>query len=104
MAEKSKAPELQSEAAEANWWPEQEDKIASSFEKAAAEGTLGHSTLARRSGAIPPTTIRLDRSDIERAREQAQRRGLKYQTYLKMLIHEALQQEALQHEEKHRAG
>ena len=99
MVEKSKVPEFQSEEAEAQWWPEQEDKLADSFEKAAAAGPLGRGTLARRSGAIPPTTIRLDPSDIERAREQAQRKGLKYQTYIKMLIHEALQQE-----EKRRAG
>jgi predicted DNA binding CopG/RHH family protein len=39
---------------------------------------------------IPTTTIRLDPEDISLARVQAEKRGLKYQTYLKMLIHEAL--------------
>lgn len=51
-------------------------------------------TLRRRScnpqGKTPTTTIRLDPTDIERAKLQAQERGLKYQTYLKMLIHESL--------------
>lgn len=42
-------------------------------------------------GITPTTSIRLDPKDIALAREQAERRGLKYQTYLKMLIHEALQ-------------
>ena len=32
--------------------------------------------------------------DIELARKLAEKRGLKYQTYLKMLIHEALTSEA----------
>jgi predicted DNA binding CopG/RHH family protein len=41
-------------------------------------------------GGIPPTTIRLDPDDIARARKQAEQRGLKYQTYIKMLLHDAL--------------
>ena len=93
MAENLNVPEFDNEDQEAAWWPQQEDKLADSFERAAKDGTLGHGSLARRSGAIAPTTIRLDRNDIERAREQAGRKGLKYQTYLKMLIHEALQRE-----------
>jgi predicted DNA binding CopG/RHH family protein len=32
----------------------------------------------------------LDPEDILRAREQAERKGLRYQTYLKMLLREAL--------------
>lgn len=84
-------PTFPSEGEEAQWWPKQEDKIADAFEKAAAEGTLRRGTLASRVSAIPPTTIRLDPVDIARARKQAQQRGLKYQTYVKMLLHEALQ-------------
>jgi len=38
----------------------------------------------------PTTTIRLDPDDIAKARVQAAERGLRYQTYLKMIIHEAL--------------
>ena len=41
----------------------------------------------------PATTIRLAPEDISRARALAARRGLRYQTYLKMLIHEALERE-----------
>ena len=89
MAEKSNVP--LNEKDEARWWPQQEDKIVSKLEKAAQAGTLVRGVLPRRSAAIPPTTIRLARTDIERARQQAEQRGLKYQTYLKRLIHEALQ-------------
>jgi len=35
-------------------------------------------------------TIRLDNSEIGLAKEQAKRKGLPYQTYIKMLLHEAL--------------
>jgi predicted DNA binding CopG/RHH family protein len=35
-------------------------------------------------------TIRLSNSEIALARQQAEAKGLKYQTYIKMLLHEAL--------------
>lgn len=79
------------ETEEAQWWESHQDDLADEFEKAAEAGTLGRGTAARK-GSTPTTTIRLDPDDIAKARVQAEGRGLKYQTYLKMLIHEALQQ------------
>lgn len=38
-------------------------------------------------------TIRLSNAEIARARQQAEAKGLKYQTYIKMLLHEALGRE-----------
>ena len=35
-------------------------------------------------------TIRLGNNEIARAKLQAQAKGLRYQTYIKMLLHEAL--------------
>jgi predicted DNA binding CopG/RHH family protein len=35
-------------------------------------------------------TIRLNNSEIALAKRQAEAKGLKYQTYIKMLLHEAL--------------
>jgi predicted DNA binding CopG/RHH family protein len=35
-------------------------------------------------------TIRMNNSEIELAKRQAEAKGLKYQTYIKMLLHEAL--------------
>lgn len=87
--EKRVVPKFESEAEEAKWWFDNQDELLKDFERAAAEGQLGHGTVARRMG-IPTTTIRLDPVDIEMARDQASERGLKYQTYLKMLLHEAL--------------
>ena len=47
-------------------------------------------TIAHTPAPTPTTTIRLDPDDIAKARVQAAERGLRYQTYLKMIIHEAL--------------
>jgi hypothetical protein len=96
-----KIPKFATEAEEAKWWFENDDKIFEEFKKAAKEGRLGRGG-ARRLFAekgipfpepkpTPTTTIRLDPADIAEARVQAAKRGLRYQTYLKMIIHEALE-------------
>lgn len=90
--ETPKIPKFNNEADEANWLYENKDRLATAFLQAAGEGQVRHATLKQR-GATPPTTIRLAPEDISRARALAQRRGLRYQTYLKMLIHEALERE-----------
>ena len=92
MEKEFKVPDFKTEAEEARWWAQNQVRLAKAFRNAAAEGRLNRGTLVRK-GITPTTTIRLDPSDIERAKTQAERRGLKYQTYLKMLIHEALQSE-----------
>ena len=75
------------------------DYILQEFSRAKAEGRLGHGTAARQMAEIKEaaksTTIRLDPTDISLAKAQAQKKGLKYQTYVKMLLHEALQREEL---------
>jgi predicted DNA binding CopG/RHH family protein len=88
MKEELKELSFKSEAEEAHWWEEKQDALALEFENAASAGTLGCGTTARK-GNTPTTTIRLDPVDIAKARIQAERRGIRYQTYLKMLIHEA---------------
>ena len=87
--EKRILPDFKSESEEAKWWFDNQDELDKDFAQAAAEGRLGRGTAAR-IGALPTTTIRLDPDDIALAREQASKKGLKYQTYLKMLVHEAL--------------
>ncbi|WP_263379718.1 BrnA antitoxin family protein [Granulicella paludicola] len=84
---------FKSEAEEAAWWDTHEDESMAAFEQAATEGHLGRGTTARKA-SLPTTTIRLDPADIVLARVQAEKKGLKYQTYLKMVIHEALLKEA----------
>ncbi len=95
---------FKSEEEEANWWDSQSDEaLAAEFLQAAAEGTLTRGTVLRK-GITPTTTIRLAPDDILLARNQAERRGLKYQTYLKMVIHEALRHEEEQIQTKSARG
>ena len=90
--ERLKAPKFDNEAQEADWLYEHREELAAEFLQAAQEGRVRHGTLKQR-GVTPATTIRLAPEDISRARTLAERRGLRYQTYLKMLIHEALERE-----------
>jgi hypothetical protein len=103
-----KIPAFATEAEEAKWWFENDDLIGTEFEKAAKEGRLGRGGVRRlfaekgipfpepkAPSPTPTTTIRLDPEDIAKARVQAAQRGLRYQTYLKMIIHEALRSEEL---------
>ncbi len=90
MLEKLKKKTFVNEAEEAAWWKANEDGLLEDFKKATAEGRVGIGTVAKRA-AISTTTIRLDPGDIAEARVQAAKRGLRYQTYLKMMIHEALE-------------
>jgi predicted DNA binding CopG/RHH family protein len=92
IAKKLQTPEFKSEADEARWYEKNQDVLLAEFKDAAKDGTLGRGSLARR-GLTPTTTIRLDKRDIELAKQQAEQRGLRYQTYLKMLIHQALRGE-----------
>ncbi len=87
-----KIPKFDNETDEANWAYENREELAAAFLQAAQEGRVRQGTLKQR-GATPPTTIRLAPEDISRARALAERKGLRYQTYLKMLIHEALERE-----------
>jgi hypothetical protein len=90
MIEKRVLPDFKSEAEEAAWWDSHQDEIFEDFEQAAAEGRLGHGTEARRGDLPPISPYQLDPEDISMAREQAAKRGLEYQAYLKQLLHEAL--------------
>lgn len=95
MTGKLKVPKFATEAEEAQWWYDHREELAQAFADAAARGELHRGSAARlarerAAGTTPTTTIRLDPEDISRARELAAKRGLRYQTYLKMLLHEAL--------------
>ena len=87
-------PDFQNHKEEADWWDNNQALILREFEEAAKDGSLTRGTVMKRAGLTPTTTIRLDPADIELARMQAEKRGLKYQTYLKMVIHQALAREA----------
>jgi predicted DNA binding CopG/RHH family protein len=83
---------------EAEWWMKHQDVLAERLEKAIATGKVSRGAVARQarerqSGASPTITIRLAEEDLTRARAFASEKGLRYQTYLKMLLHQALDSE-----------
>ena len=94
-----------SEAAEALWFEKNQDQLMKLFEQAGKKGTLrigGKSigiTVPKSTGGIakPPSQkvmLRIPADDLDRARRLAERKGLPYQTYMKMLLREALDREA----------
>jgi predicted DNA binding CopG/RHH family protein/uncharacterized DUF497 family protein len=100
-----KRPHFKNETQEAEWWPKNQDLIANRLEQARSSGKLGKGTVARvagerakQAGASPTITIRIAEGDLARARVLAAEKGLRYQTYLKMLLHQAL------NAEEHNAG
>jgi hypothetical protein len=90
-------PDFNRARKEARWWFDHREETALWLARAAGEGRT--SSLAgilekrRQGGHAPPVSIRIDPADLSRARAQAERRGLRYQTYLKMVLHEALERE-----------
>jgi len=93
MTKTAKIPEFKTEEEEAEWWDSHPEETLALFKQAAKDGTLGVGTLARRSQTVA-TSIRLDATDIELAKLQAQKLGLRYQTYLKTIIHQHLRKAA----------
>jgi predicted DNA binding CopG/RHH family protein len=98
MAKKQQS--FKTEAQEAEWWAKNQTLIADRLEQAKAAGKLGKGTVAQvarerasRGGESPTITIRLPEDDLARARTFAAEKGLRYQTYLKILLHQALNSE-----------
>jgi predicted DNA binding CopG/RHH family protein len=89
MLEEMKQMEFANEAEEAAWWEANEDALADEFEKAGAEGRLGHGTAMKRA-ALSRITISLDPEDFAKVRVQADKRGLPYDAYLQTIVHGVL--------------
>ena len=100
MAKKqSEITKFKNESEEADWWSSAAGKAWVKQRSAAAksQGTKlrGSSLLAgmNRKSTVQ-IAIRLQESDLAQARKLAERKGLGYQTLLKMLVHEGLAREA----------
>jgi predicted DNA binding CopG/RHH family protein len=90
-------PKFKTEAEEAAWWYNNRDQHAEDFAKAVDRGEAKRVTkelLLERIEASKPVHIRFASADLKLARELAAKKGLPYQTYIKSLLHEALQREA----------
>jgi predicted DNA binding CopG/RHH family protein len=97
---KQRVPAFATEAEEADWWYKNRKKLDRRLMEAARSGklpVLDRKTLLQRiegSKASKVVSIRLAKSDLELARSQASRRGLPYQTYIKSVLHQALEARA----------
>ena len=81
------------EEEEASWWDAHPEVLAERFQTASQQGKLRRLSQTGLPGASETVTIRIAPEELTRARKLAAKRGLRYQTYLKMLLHEALERE-----------
>jgi hypothetical protein len=93
MSAKVRIPKFKSEKQEAEWWDAHPEVITRLFLQAKREGRLRRLPPAR--GTTKSVTIRLAVHDVEKAQELAEKRGLPYQTFIKTLLHQALEKERI---------
>jgi len=98
MASTLVVPKFANETEEAEWWYENRHLVEQEFLAAAAEDRLGRGTLKRRAEEAQArlqaeATIQLDAEDAQKARIAAEKRGMALQSFVKMLLHEALSKE-----------
>jgi predicted DNA binding CopG/RHH family protein len=95
----SRMPNFKSESEEADWWASRAGRayLKQKFAEAQLSGNnaRGSSLVAKmnRTSSVQ-IAIRLPQADLAQARKLAERKGLGYQTLLKMLVHEGLAREA----------
>jgi predicted DNA binding CopG/RHH family protein len=95
-AERPKVPKFENEADEARWWDEHKKMVEENLLRAMRDGTALRGTaqrLVREARESKNITIRLPVADIKRARKLSAKKGLGYQTLIKMLLHESLERE-----------
>lgn len=87
-------PKFASEQDEAKWWATSEGRSFVSEQSARkSEKATGGSKLVTKLGSAGTVQIalRLSSPDLAKARQIAERKGIGYQTLLKMIVHEGLQ-------------
>ena len=80
-------PKFRTESEEAEWWDNHPEAAVEIMKRALK------SRKARRAVTLKTVTMRLPVPDIKTARDLAHEKGLPYQTYIKLLLHEALKKE-----------
>ncbi|MFY9558997.1 MAG: CopG family antitoxin [Terriglobales bacterium] len=88
-------PRFSSEAEEAAWWDTHRSEIEAEIRRRMKQKkplTLHH--LLRGAKPSQPVNMRIVKEDLETARRLAARKGLGYQTYIKMVLREALAERA----------
>lgn len=95
---KKQIPMFQNDEEEARWFADHDDELDQYFEVFPPNPV----PLAERLGLPPrkklPTkaiSIRISEDDLAKAQAIAEKKGIGYQTYLKMILHETLEREAI---------
>lgn len=94
---KVKVPRFATEAEEAKWWDDHMDVVEANLVEAIKMGTAqrgGPRRVIRERRQSKNITIRVAIADIERARALAEKKGIGYQTLMKMLLKQALDRES----------
>jgi predicted DNA binding CopG/RHH family protein len=86
-------PNFTSEEEEAAWWEAHPEALTERFHKAKQQGRVSRLSETNLPGASETVTIRIPEPELSRARQFASKRGLHYQSYIKTLLHEALDAE-----------
>ena len=87
-------PKFTSEAEDAKWHQRNRRALGSAMERRIVEGSTLTLQEATTRAKTRPVTLRLAATDIDTARVLATQKGVGCQTYVKMLLHEALRREA----------
>lgn len=96
---RKKVPKFKSESEEAGWWASRAGRKyvkQKSTEAQSEDNEFRGSTVVAKMNqkSSVQIAIRLPEADLAQARKLAERKGLGYQTLLKMLVHEGLAREA----------
>jgi len=90
-------PTFKTEREEAVWWDKHRAEVEADLRVAMREAkTIPLSEVlsqSKRKKELLPVTIRLASEDLATARQLADDQGIGYQTYIKLLLHQALQKE-----------
>lgn len=87
LKKRTPIPQFRTEAQEAEWWDSHPEAATEIMKLAIKAGK------SRRVVPLKTVTMRLPVPDIKKAQDLAYKKGLPYQTYIKMLLHEALKKE-----------
>ena len=92
-------PKFANEEEEATWWSSRQGREFLKQKSAVPPKKAGAPRGSRLVGQLNRTTsvqiaLRLPEPDVTKARQLATRKGIGYQTLLKMLVHEGLRREA----------
>jgi predicted DNA binding CopG/RHH family protein len=98
MKKRIEIPMFKSESQEADWWASRagRDYVKQRSTEGQSKGVkpAGSRLLTQVKKSSVQIAIRLSEGDLDQARKIAGRKGIGYQTLLKMLVHEGLRREA----------